>query len=129
AAIQALASSPDKPRLAQLADRFASHFTVAVLLTAAGTWLAWHFIDPASAFWIALSVLVVSCPCALGLATPAAITCATQALRRRGLLVLRSDSWEKLPTITDVVFDKTGTLTRGEVGIRATLPLRERSAA
>jgi Cu2+-exporting ATPase len=74
-------------------------------------------------------VLVVSCPCALGLATPAAITSATQALRRRGLLVARADCWEKLPAITDVVFDKTGTLTRGEIGIVDVRPQDGRSAA
>src|SRR5690606_8188167 len=80
-----------KPRLAQLADRWSRHFVVAVLLVAAATWMAWSLINPPRAFWTALAVLVVSCPCALGLATPSAIANATTALRRRGLLVARAD--------------------------------------
>ncbi len=117
ATVQNLGLQAHKPRLAQLADRIASHFTALILLLAAATWLGWHFAAPERAFWIALSVLVVSCPCALGLATPAAITAATNRLRQLGLLVTRGDAWEQLPRITDVVFDKTGTLTEGVIRI------------
>ncbi|HSB95340.1 MAG TPA: heavy metal translocating P-type ATPase [Spongiibacteraceae bacterium] len=118
-----------KPRLAQLADRLASGFVVAILLLAALTYAGWHWLDPQRAFWIALSVLVVSCPCALSLATPLALTNATNTLRRRGLLVTRADAWEQLPTITDVVFDKTGTLSEGCISIAAIEPCGARSAA
>ncbi|MDX9875320.1 MAG: heavy metal translocating P-type ATPase, partial [Spongiibacteraceae bacterium] len=117
-----------KPLLAQLADRMASAFVIAVLVLSGLTWLGWHFIDPGRAFWVALSVLVVSCPCALGLATPMALTTATQALRRQGLLVTRGAVWEALPTITDVVFDKTGTLTEGRIELAETRPVSGRSA-
>ncbi len=128
ATVQSLGLQAKKPRLALLADRIANHFTALILLLWAATWLAWHFIDPARAFWVALSVLVVSCPCALGLATPAAITAATNRLRQLGLLVTRGDAWEQLPRITDVIFDKTGTLTEGAVRIAEVRPLGGRSA-
>src|SRR5690606_8167809 len=85
--------------------------------------------DPSRAFWIALSVLVVSCPCALGLATPIAITNATTALRRLGLLVARSDAWENLPRVTDIVFDKTGTLSEGRVRLAEIVALGGRDPA
>ncbi len=128
ATVQSLGIQVQKPRLAQLADRIASHFTALILLLAAATWLGWHFVAPERAFWIALSVLVVSCPCALGLATPAAITAATQRLRQLGLLVTRGDAWEQLPRITDVIFDKTGTLTEGKIRIADIRPVAGRSA-
>jgi Cu2+-exporting ATPase len=127
-AIQQLSrdAATQKPRLAQLADRLSSHFVAIILLLSAGAWIVWHFVDPSRAFWIALSVLVVSCPCALGLATPVALTNATTTLRRLGLLVTKADAWEQLPRITDIVFDKTGTLTEGRVRIAATQPCGER---
>jgi Cu2+-exporting ATPase len=128
AAVQRLGLQAHKPRLAQLADRIASQFTALILLLWVATWIGWHFVDPGRAFWVALSVLVVSCPCALGLATPAAITAATNRLRQLGLLVTRGDAWEQLPRITDVIFDKTGTLTEGAVRIADIRPLAGRSA-
>lgn len=112
-----------KPRLAHLADRIASVFVVCVLLLALATWIYWRSVDANSAFWIMLSVLVVSCPCALSLATPAALTAAGHRLRRLGLLVTRGEVWEKVATISDVICDKTGTLTRGELSIADTVPL------
>jgi Cu2+-exporting ATPase len=118
-----------KPRLTQLADRLAGVFVAAIMVLAALTYLAWHWLDPQRAFWITLSVLVVSCPCALSLATPLAITSATNTLRRCGLLVTRADAWELLPSITDVVFDKTGTLSEGCISVVATEPCGARSAA
>jgi Cu2+-exporting ATPase len=108
-----------KPRVAQLADRLSQHFVWIILALAASTYIAWWFVDPARAFWIMLAVLVVSCPCALGLATPIAIANATTALRRCGLLVAKADVWEELPRVTDIVFDKTGTLSEGVVRVTA----------
>jgi Cu2+-exporting ATPase len=87
-------------------------------------------VDPARAFEITLAVLVVTCPCALSLATPTAITAATSSLARRGLLVTRADAVEALSRVDTVVFDKTGTLTAGKPSIRnlRTLgPLDERA--
>ncbi len=106
-------AAADKPRLAGLAERVARLFVLALLLLAAGVWLAWMQIDPARAAPIAIAVLVVSCPCALSMAMPAALAAATGAAIRRGMLVARGDALERLADCTDVVFDKTGTLTRG----------------
>lgn len=107
---QALAQ---KPRLAVLADRFASIFVALLLLTALGSFIAWHFIDPSRALWIMVAVLVISCPCALSLATPTALTAAGGHLAKLGVLVTRGHALETLVQVTDVVFDKTGTLTDG----------------
>jgi Cu2+-exporting ATPase len=74
----------------------------------------WYVVDPSRAFWITVSVLVVSCPCALSLATPAALTAALGRLTRLGLLSTRGHALETLAHATDFVFDKTGTLTTGE---------------
>ena len=104
----------EKPRLAVLADRFAAWFVLGLLVAAAGTALAWYSVDPHRAFWITVSVLVVSCPCALSLATPAALTAALGRLTRMGLLSTRGHALETLARATDFVFDKTGTLTTGE---------------
>jgi Cu2+-exporting ATPase len=101
----------DKPRVAVQADAVARHFVAAVLALAAATFAFWHFADPAKALPAAIAVLVVSCPCALSLATPMAITVATLALRRRGFVVTRAYVLERLARIRRVIFDKTGTLT------------------
>ncbi len=110
-----LSRGGNKPALARLADRVAARFVGAVLVIAALVAAYWWQADPSRALWITLSVLVVSCPCALALATPAALTAATAHLRRRGLLLVGEDSLEALLRCQRVVFDKTGTLTRGEL--------------
>ncbi len=123
-------AAADKPRLAGLAERVARRFVFALLLLAAGVWLAWMQIDPARAAPIAIAVLVVSCPCALSMAMPAALAAATGAAIRRGMLVARGDALERLADCTDVVFDKTGTLTRGRpevVDVVALAPIAEDS--
>ncbi len=106
-------AAADKPRIAQLADRVAGWFTAALLVFAALVLLAWWLVDPSRAMPIAIAVLVVSCPCALSLATPAALAASTGAVTRRGVLVTRGHALEALAHCTDVVFDKTGTLTEG----------------
>ena len=103
----------EKPQLAQLADRIAGRFVAALLVVAILTWLAWHYIDPARALSITVAVLVISCPCALSLATPAALVAATGRLARLGILVTRGQALENLARVTDAIFDKTGTLTMG----------------
>jgi Cu2+-exporting ATPase len=101
-----------RPRLAQVADRIAGVFVVAMLVVAAATWLAWHLHEPARAVEVTLAVLAISCPCALSLSIPAALAAAHGALARDGLLATRPDALDRLARVTDVVFDKTGTLTR-----------------
>jgi len=107
----------EKPQLVATADRVASYFVAAVLIAAALTGVAWWSIAPERAFEVVLSVLVVTCPCALALATPAAFTVATSALARRGFMLRRAGALQVLAQISDVVFDKTGTLTADEIGI------------
>jgi Cu2+-exporting ATPase len=103
----------DKPAIARLADRVAAWFVLGLLLLAALVFGVWWWIEPARALPIAIAVLVVSCPCALSLATPAALAAATGALTRRGVLVASGRALEHVAACTDVVFDKTGTLTEG----------------
>jgi len=107
----------EKPRLARLADRIASWFVGAILLVTATTGIIWSQLDPHQAFWITLSVLVISCPCALALATPAALTSAAGALRGGGVIVRGENALEALSRATHLIFDKTGTLTEGRLGI------------
>lgn len=107
----------EKPPVARMADRIAGKFVGRVLLLAPVVWLGWWLAGADNAFDITLSVLVVTCPCALSLATPTAITSATVRLRRLGFLPTRGHTLESMNTIDTVVFDKTGTLTRGELSL------------
>jgi Cu2+-exporting ATPase len=109
----------DRPAAALVADRTAACLIGAILLLAVAVALAWLAIDPARAFPAALAVLVVTCPCALSLATPAAVAAATTRIARLGLLVTRADSLERLATVDTVVLDKTGTLTSGGPSLQA----------
>ena len=113
----------EKPAIAIFADKVASRFVAAVLIIASSIALVWTFIDPSQAFWITLSVLVVTCPCALSLATPTALTAATASLREHGFLISKGHVLEGLNQIDRIVFDKTGTLTRGELTLEQSLPL------
>lgn len=119
----------EKPRIVELSDRIATRFIVALLLVAALVAVVWYFVDPDKALWITVSVLVVTCPCALSLATPVALTVASGAMARAGLLVTRSHAVETLARATHVVFDKTGTLTTGRMRLLQTLCLRESDTA
>ncbi len=113
----------EKPALARLADRMASWFVGRLLVVTSATALIWWYLAPEKAFWITLSVLVISCPCALALATPAALTSAANALRSRGILVRGENALEALATCTHLLFDKTGTLTEGALSIARVEPL------
>ncbi|NDP49297.1 MAG: heavy metal translocating P-type ATPase, partial [Sulfuriferula multivorans] len=117
----------EKPRLAQLADRAAAWFVGLLLIITIAVGLVWYAIDPSKVLWIVVSILVVTCPCALGLATPAALTTATGRLTRLGLLTTRGHALETLARATDLVFDKTGTLTHGQLSVRRVIPLRGHS--
>ena len=104
----------EKPRLALLADRIAGWFIAALLVVAAGVFSVWWWLsDFDTAFRVTLSVLVVTCPCALSLATPTAMVAATGALTRLGVLTTRGHALETLARVTQVIFDKKGTLTYG----------------
>jgi len=113
----------EKPRIVEIADRIAARFIWVLLVVAAAVAVVWWVIDPAKALWITVSVLVVTCPCALSLATPVALTIASGAMARAGLLVTRSHAVETLARATHFVFDKTGTLTTGQMTLLDVLPL------
>ncbi|MHB8916370.1 MAG: heavy metal translocating P-type ATPase, partial [Thiobacillus sp.] len=119
----------EKPRIAQLADRAAAWFVGVLLVITVMVGWAWYVIDPSKVLWIVVSILVVTCPCALGLATPAALTTATGRLTRLGLLTTRGHALETLARATDLVFDKTGTLTYGRLSVRRVVALDGRSEA
>ncbi|NIB41951.1 cadmium-translocating P-type ATPase [Pseudomaricurvus alkylphenolicus] len=103
----------DKPAQVAMADRLAGYFVAAVLVVSAVVGAVWWQLEPGRAVWVTLSILVVTCPCALSLASPAALTSAVGWLRQRGLLVTRGHVLEGLNHIDRVIFDKTGTLTLG----------------
>jgi len=107
----------EKPVAVTTADRVASWFLWGLLVLAALTAIVWWQIDPSQALPVTVAVLVVSCPCALSLATPVALTIATGRLAREGLLVTRGHAVETLAQVTDVVLDKTGTLTTGRMRV------------
>ncbi len=109
----------EKPGWMRAADRIAGPFLWGVLILAAGGFVVWQWIDPSRAIWVAVSVLVVTCPCALSLAAPSALLAAAGAMAKRGVLVRRLDALEALATVQQVYFDKTGTLTESELSVVA----------
>lgn len=121
-------ASTEKPRIVELADRIASWFVGVLLVVALLVAVGWYFHDSSKALWITVSVLVVTCPCALSLATPIALTVSAGALAKDGLLVTRGHAIETLARATHFVFDKTGTLTRGRLHLVDTVPLGATSA-
>ncbi|MEO8297763.1 MAG: cation-translocating P-type ATPase [Burkholderiales bacterium] len=112
-----------RPAAARLADRWAAPFLWCVLLLAAAAAAVWSVIDPARAIWVAVSVLIVTCPCALSLAAPVALLAAAGELARQGVLVQRLDALEVLTRARDWVFDKTGTLTEDRLGLAQSVSL------
>lgn len=108
-----LKSQTQRSRFAQLSERIAGWFVAVVVLLATATACYWLFHDPDMALPAALAVLVISCPCALSLATPAAIASASHVLLEKGVLLTRGLALEALNHVDTVVFDKTGTLTSG----------------
>ena len=102
-----------RPAFVNIADRIASYVVIALLLVAVVVALYWYFVAPEKAFVITLSVLVVTCPCALALATPAAFAAAGSRMSDLRLLVTNGNAIEVLSRATHIVFDKTGTLTCG----------------
>jgi len=110
-------AATEKPHWALLADRIAGQFVLAVIVLALGGAIAWLWIEPSKALWVAVATLVVTCPCALSLATPVALTAAVRALAKQGTLVTRGRAIEALASVTHLVMDKTGTLTTGRMAL------------
>ncbi|MGI9221636.1 MAG: heavy metal translocating P-type ATPase [Woeseiaceae bacterium] len=113
----------DRPPIATLADRIATRFVVAVLTIATVAGLIWNSVDSSRAFEVVLATLVVTCPCALALATPAALAAAASRLAKSGFLLVRSRILAILSHPTTIVFDKTGTLTEGRPEVISTTVL------
>ncbi|WP_049629002.1 heavy metal translocating P-type ATPase [Cellvibrio sp. pealriver] len=118
-AIERLASqaADEKPQQVLAADRIARFFIARLLVVCTAVFVFWLWYRPDHALWVTLSVLVVTCPCALALAMPAALSAATANLRQRGFLVARGHVVETLNSINRVIFDKTGTLTKGQFNV------------
>ncbi len=115
-------AADEKPQQVLAADRTARFFIARLLIVCSAVFAFWLWYQPEHAFWITLSVLVVTCPCALALAMPAALSAATANLRKRGFLVARGHVIETLNSVTRVIFDKTGTLTRGQFVVENVIP-------
>jgi len=113
-ALMRSARSERPPSLAA-ADRWAAVFLWGVLVLAAAAGVAWQAIDPTRAVWVVVSVLIVTCPCALSLATPAALIAAAGAMARRGVVLRRLDAIDKLARTSTLFVDKTGTLTEAQL--------------
>ena len=111
----------ERPRVVRLADRVAHHFVLVVLLLAAGTLVAWWRVDPGLAVEHAVALLIVTCPCALGLATPLALQAAIGRAARAGVLIRSGDAIELLARGGRLLLDKTGTLTEGRGRVRVEL--------
>jgi Cu+-exporting ATPase len=105
-----------KAPVQRLADRIAGVFVPIVLVIAVATFVIWYLIDPHSSMLLKapVAVLIIACPCALGLATPTAILAGTGRAARRGIYIRGGDILENSVKANHVIFDKTGTLTRGE---------------
>ncbi|HXC16899.1 MAG TPA: cation-translocating P-type ATPase [Holophagaceae bacterium] len=113
-----------------LADRVSAVFVPAILLVAALTLAAWwiHTGQLAEAWRPAVTTLVIACPCALGLATPVALSTALGTAARMGLLVREVGAFQRLAELTDLVFDKTGTLTEGRPSLVETHLMKDTDA-
>lgn len=107
----------EKPSINLLIDKIARYFVSVVIIIATLSFVVWYQIDSERAFWISISILVATCPCALGLATPSALTHAVNCFNQLGAIVKRSEVIQTLATARHWVFDKTGTLTEGHFSI------------
>ena len=115
-----------KAPIQRLADTVAAYFVPVVLVVALGTFILWWTLGPDPAFNLAMlntvAVLIIACPCALGLATPTAIMVGTSAGARRGILIRGAAALEQAHKLDVVIFDKTGTLTQGKPEVTDLIP-------
>jgi Cu2+-exporting ATPase len=116
-------ASAERPRLVLLAERYAGAFVAAILALAAIALVGWWQVSHERAIGAAIAILVVTCPCALSLATPLALSAATASLARRGVLVAAPDALERIAAIDHLALDKTGTLTVGRLALVEVQPL------
>ena len=118
-----------KAPIQRLADLISSYFVPVTLAIAAITFIIWYFAGPQPAFNFALvnfvAVLIIACPCALGLATPMAIMVGTGNAAKKGILIKDAESLEIAHKINTIVFDKTGTLTQGKPAVTDIISIRE----
>ncbi|MEY3561814.1 MAG: cadmium-translocating P-type ATPase [Actinomycetota bacterium] len=112
-------ATSQKTKLASLADRVSSFFVPAVIVIAIGTFLVWYLTtsDTERAFTAAVAVLIIACPCALGIAVPMSLVVATSIGTKKSIVIRNPDSLSLLAKVSKVVFDKTGTLTDGELRV------------
>lgn len=104
----------------RIADKVSSYFVPAIIVLSIGAFLFWYLVwrlPFPSAFTILISVLIIACPCALGIATPAAIMIGASKGARYGILIKNGEALEKLHKVNLMVFDKTGTLTKGKPSV------------
>ena len=118
------AAAQTRPDWVRLADKWAAAFLACVLVLAALAWLAWQAVDPDRALGVAIAVLIVTCPCALSLAAPAAMLAATAGLARRGIWLREPAALERLLKVRHAAFDKTGTLTQASLALTQVALLR-----
>ena len=111
------AAATEKPPIVLLADKHASRFLSLILLVALFTGIVWCYIAPDRALWIAISVIVVTCPCALSLATPGVMSAAIGLLAKNGVLIKNGKAIQTMAAATHFIFDKTGTLTIGKLSL------------
>ncbi|HKM14927.1 MAG TPA: heavy metal translocating P-type ATPase [Marinospirillum sp.] len=109
----------EKPRIASLANKVSSYFVGALLIISVVVFTVWLGIDSSRAFWVLVALLVVTCPCALALATPTALAVANSTLARQGVLITRGHVLEGLAKADHIIFDKTGTLTEGRLELKS----------
>ena len=121
----AVQAEEEKPHQVLMADRIARFFIARLLVVCAAVFIFWWWYRPEDALWITLSVLVVTCPCALALAMPAALSAATANLRQKGFLVTRGHVIETLTLVNRTIFDKTGTLTQGRFSVQKVIPCED----
>ncbi|MFA6904030.1 MAG: cation-translocating P-type ATPase [Gallionellaceae bacterium] len=115
----------EKPPLVKIADRYASLFLSIILLLAIISGMVWWYIDASRAIWIAVTIMVITCPCALSLATPGVMSATIGQLAKNGVLIARGRAVESLARATHFVFDKTGTLTQGKLKLVKLMLLRD----
>lgn len=115
-ALQDLALSC-KPKWVETAEKLAQQFVKQVLIMATVTFLIWTWVEPSEAFWVTIAVLVATCPCALALAAPTAVTGAIHKLNKQGVIVRNADVLTRMNAIKTVFMDKTGTLTTGHFSL------------